>query len=70
MEQNLNIEKLNDWQEVSCNSCSRHNFKSSSINKEKYINQNMYELKARSQTTVLCRDCLHLLEDIIEELNR
>ena len=65
----LSIEELEEWQTVSCNSCARHNYKDSTVNQAMYVDIKMYELSARSQTTVLKqfdnRTTLHFFAEII-----
>lgn len=63
----LSIEELEEWQTVSCNSCARHNYKDSTVNQAMYVDIKMYELSARSQTTVLCHSCLLSLKDMLNE---
>ena len=68
MSPNMNIVLLEDWQTVSCNSCPRHNHRGRSIDTGRYVDGRMYELRVRAQTTILCEDCLTVLQETIADV--
>lgn len=54
----ISVRRLTNTETVSCNSCGRHNYKGSSVDKERFIDEPMNEIKVRNQGVTLCNDCL------------
>lgn len=58
MQKNISVRRMANTEAVSCNSCGRHNYKGSSVGKERFIDEPMNEITVRNQGVTLCDDCL------------